>query len=205
MCVPSQLLFHAYAQTNYRKETSGIYNFSNIRYAAPPLGDLRFSAPVPPEWDRSKVQDGSVGRICPQATPLWLTEIEPDFVESQLSGRTFNGSANISDYTYDPPPQDPRTTEDCLFLDVLVPKKIFDKGHDRLREKAPVLVWIYGGGYTAGEKSAFNASGLMQRSMQDGRDGIVYVSLNYRVSNRYVFPANKLTFAAVRRIRLAGW
>lgn len=59
---------------------------------------------------------------------------------------------------------DPRTTEDCLFLDVLVPKKVFDKA--RNEKKVPVLVWIYGGGYTYGDKSADSASGLIRRSMR---------------------------------------
>lgn len=63
---------------------------------------------------------------------------------------------------------DPRTTEDCLFLDVLVPK-VFDKA--RNGTKVPVLVWIYGGGYTYGDKSADNASGLIRRSMRLGETG----------------------------------
>jgi len=48
-------------------------------------------------------------------------------------------------------------TEDCLFLDVQVPTSIYNnrgKGYG-----APVLVWIYGGGYTAGSKAGkFSAS-----------------------------------------------
>ncbi len=42
------------------------YNFSNIRYAEPPVGNLRFAAPVTPKPDRT-VQRGEVARICPQA------------------------------------------------------------------------------------------------------------------------------------------
>lgn len=40
-----------------------------------------------------------------------------------------------------PPAMDPRVTEDCLVLDVLVPKAVF---HEHAKSKgAPVLVWIY--------------------------------------------------------------
>ena len=49
---------------------------------------------------------------------------------------------------------------------------------------APVLVWIYGGGYTAGEKQGFgiyNPSGLLKSSQASGSDGVVYVALNYRL------------------------
>ena len=51
--------------------TGQFYNFSNIRYAAAPIGDLRFRAPELPTVNRSKVQSGLPDRICPQATPAW--------------------------------------------------------------------------------------------------------------------------------------
>lgn len=87
---------------------------------------------------------------------------------------------------------DPRTTEDCLFLDVVVPQKIFDRAKQHTdhgqhksfvpkHKLAPVLVWIYGGGYVGGEKSSNDPTGLIERSQVVG-DGVVYVALNYRVS-----------------------
>ena len=81
------------------------------------------------------------------------------------------------------PPQDPRTTEDCLFLDIVVPKSNFQKATNTSNNTcgAPVLVWIYGGGYTAGEKSAYNAAGLINASQVNDTDGIIFVSLNYRL------------------------
>ena len=45
------------------------YNFSNIRYAQPPTGHLRFSAPAAPTVRNSTVNDGQQGVICPQANP----------------------------------------------------------------------------------------------------------------------------------------
>jgi carboxylesterase type B len=96
---------------------------------------------------------------------------------------------------------DPRTSEDCLFLDVIVPTKIFNstKSHKKrgslenvnckpgklCKEKpagAPVLVWIYGGGYTGGDKtSSGNPAGLIASSLQNGSEGVVYVAMNYRL------------------------
>lgn len=165
------------------QDSTRLYNFSNIRYAAPPLGALRFRAPVPPEVNRTEVQKGDVGRICPKATTVWQNAIAPAFIYDYFSGQQFNGSTNVSSYPYQPTAPDPRTTEDCLFLDVVVPQRIFDDAQDspcapKKRELAPVLVWIYGGGYVFGEKSSNDPSGLIRRS----HDGIVYVALNYRVS-----------------------
>src|SRR5277367_224309 len=43
-----------------------IYKFQNIRFAAPPVGDLRWAKPAPPPT-QSGIVDGSVGNKCPQA------------------------------------------------------------------------------------------------------------------------------------------
>jgi carboxylesterase type B len=81
------------------------------------------------------------------------------------------------------PPASPLEREDCLFLDVIVPEVIFD---GKTRKKAPVAVWIYGGGFAFGKKGDDgNPAGLMARSQEldpEGR-GIIYVTLNYRVRN----------------------
>jgi carboxylesterase type B len=96
-----------------------------------------------------------------------------------LSGqREFNHSSfNTS---IPPTTIDPRTTEDCLFLDVVVPKKVFDNAGKG--KGAAVLVWIYGGGYTIGSKSGSgNPAGLIKRSLNHDAEGVIYVTLNYRL------------------------
>ncbi|KAG0161660.1 hypothetical protein PDIDSM_1174 [Penicillium digitatum] len=162
-----------------------LYNFSNIRYAAPPVGDLRFQAPTPPKQNREQIQNGSVGRMCPQAAPLWSADVQQPFLLSYFYNQSFSVSTNISSYEYKPAEQDPRTSEDCLFLDVVVPKKIFErtkaKGAASRKNLAPVLVWIFGGGYVEGDKSNTDPTGLIQRSRLGNKDGIVYVALNYRL------------------------
>ncbi|KAF1810853.1 acetylcholinesterase precursor [Eremomyces bilateralis CBS 781.70] len=152
--------------------TRQYYNFSNIRYAQPPIGEFRFAAPQPPKVDRKEVQKGDLGRICPQASPAWFatqTGFILDYLGIPIPPRNSSSVPSVS--------IDPRTTEDCLFLDVLVPKKAWDGRYGQ--KKAPVLVWIYGGGYTVGEKSSFLGSpvGLLERAEND----LVFVSMNYRV------------------------
>ena len=179
-------------QATSLNETTSLYSFSNIRYAAPPTGENRFRAPQPPAQNRSSVQVNSPDTVCPQANPLWAAN-SVDYITRYLMGeRVFNqsdfssaSSLNLSDtaslaglVSLIPKP-DPRTTEDCLFLDVVVPQQLFKK---KPKKGAPVLVWIYGGGYTAGSKTdSYNPAGLLTRSQVGEDDGVIYVSLNYRL------------------------
>ena len=141
----------------------------------------------------STINDGSLGRICPQANPVWIA-LAQEFLPAYLTGKPFNVSAAVAALSANStglPAIDPRTTEDCLFLDVAVPKTIFDERNST--SGASVLVWIYGGGYTAGEKSGFgmhNPAGLLKASQVSGSEGVIYVALNYRVS--VVFFINSL-------------
>ncbi|CAG7920385.1 unnamed protein product [Penicillium olsonii] len=157
----------------------GLYNFSNIRYAAPPLGDLRWKMPVAPETNRTHVQIGDIGRVCPGALPLWGL-LQAQWLSTYWQNATLGISPDLSSYPYQPLPPDGRTTEDCLFLDIIVPKAIFERESSENKSLAPVLVWIHGGGQVYGEKAENDPSGLIKRSM-DGNDGIVFVEINYRL------------------------
>jgi len=125
-----------------------LYSFQNIRYAQPPLGELRFTAPRPPTGRNPVVQDGSVDAICPQALPAW-SPIGNAFTAAYLAGRAFNFSAAIAALqasNASAPAPDPRTSEDCLFLDVIVPKPVFDAAQRYQRrggkkQGAAVIVW----------------------------------------------------------------
>ncbi|KAH0037396.1 carboxylesterase family protein-like protein, partial [Aureobasidium melanogenum] len=183
-CKPLPIVDLGYArqQASSFNVTGGYYNFSNIRYAAPPVGDLRFAAPQAPAVNRSEVQTGSVNRICPQANPAWdaiaaqwipeyLLDNKTNFSMSDFNLSTSSSNSSAATVT------DPSETEDCLFLDVMVPEAIFNSN-----EQHPVLVWIYGGGYTAGSKSGSgDPAGLLKRSQMDNSSGVIYVALNYRL------------------------
>ena len=60
-------------------------------------------------------------------------------------------------------------SEDCLYLNVWTPAKSSD-------ERIPVLVWIYGGGFSFGSTSTPTHNGEHL-----ARKGVVLVSINYRV------------------------
>ncbi|MGB7135094.1 MAG: carboxylesterase/lipase family protein [Acidobacteriaceae bacterium] len=65
--------------------------------------------------------------------------------------------------------RDPGPSEDCLTLNVWTPAK--DK-----KAKLPVMVWIYGGGFSAGATSEARQDGAHLATK-----GVVVVSMNYRL------------------------
>ena len=87
--------------------------------------------------NRSTVNTGSIGRVCPQANPAWEL-LAAQFLQEYLKGLPININTSVLSASRNTTIQlDPRTTEDCLFLDVLVPKPILDDVHRK--HGAPVL------------------------------------------------------------------
>ncbi|KAH6989796.1 Alpha/Beta hydrolase protein [Ilyonectria sp. MPI-CAGE-AT-0026] len=168
-------------------ETERTYNFSNIRYAQAPVGDLRFRAPVPLKGHSKHLNTGSVGSICPQPASLFSNPALVQWISAYIQGTMLDYDQLEQEYANRSSPassSDPRVTEDCLFLDVVVPKKIFDKRGTG--SGAPVLVWIHGGGYVVGEKTGFgryNPAGMIQASRDAGDDGFIFVAINYRLGS----------------------
>jgi para-nitrobenzyl esterase len=62
------------------------------------------------------------------------------------------------------------TSEDCLYLNIWAPSRSAGT------QPVPVVVWIYGGGFTIGSASMANYNGE-----QLAKKGVVYVALAYRV------------------------
>ncbi|KUJ08106.1 alpha/beta-hydrolase [Mollisia scopiformis] len=145
-------LGYALHQATVSSENSSYLTFPNIRYAAPPLGSLRFSVPHPPLYNRSAgIQNGAYGKICPQGTPIW------------------------SNATLATSPPGPTESEDCLFLDVTVSKTTFEKGG------AAVIIWLHGGGYIMRSKAVGGSPiGILDRSAEHA-EGAVFVAVNYRL------------------------
>lgn len=135
-----------------------VYAFKGIPFAAPPVGNLRWKAPQP---------------VVP-----WIGVKKCDaFGASPTQGVPAPFGPWSEEYLI---PKSP-ISEDCLYLNVWT-------GAKSSKEKRPVLVWIYGGGF---------ASGGTGVPIYDGeataKKGIVFVSVNYRVGILGFFAHPELT------------
>jgi carboxylesterase type B len=139
--------------------------FKNIRFAAPPVGQLRYAKPVPPAVNAT-LQTGAYGPACTQYVSL-----------SMLSGMGSVGSAlgsllgNVDLGALTSGAKE--TGEDCLFLDVYVPRKALEG-----KVKLPVVNWIYGGAYLLGSKEGrVDGAPLIRAS----GGNMIFIAANYRV------------------------
>nr|XP_048287137.1 acylcarnitine hydrolase-like [Myodes glareolus] len=116
----------------------GVYIFLGIPFAKPPLRELRFAPPEPPEpW--SGVRDGTT-------YPARCLQ-NPDAVNSESLAMTKQSVPSIS------------MSEDCLYLNIYTP------AHAHEGSKLPVMVWIHGGGLSRGLAS--NVDGSMLAAKED--------------------------------------
>ncbi len=121
----------------------GARRFLKIPYAKPPLGDLRWKAPV-------KNDPG--------------TGVRPESAVAVACARNANALGALS------------TNEDCLYLNLWAP--------EHAPAKAPVMIWIHGGGNFAG--SAGDKVPTTMQLWYDGKlfaskHGVVVVTANYRL------------------------
>jgi para-nitrobenzyl esterase len=122
--------------------------FRGIPYAAPPIGRLRWQPPAPVRaWQRPRAAQAFAAR-CMQR-PLF------------------------DDMVF----RSPGPSEDCLYLNVWTSAPVQAGGRPPARHAAmPVLVYIHGGGFVAGDGSELRYDGAAL-----ARDGIVTVTLNHRL------------------------
>lgn len=139
--------------------------FKNIRFAAPPVGQLRYAKTAPPAVNET-LQTGAYGPACPQYVPL-----------SVLSGMGSIGSALgglLGDVDLGALASGAKETgEDCLFLDVYVPSKALEG-----KVKVPIVNWIYGGAYLMGSKEGrYDGTPFIRAT----GGNVIFIAANYRV------------------------
>ncbi|EJD02497.1 esterase 1 [Fomitiporia mediterranea MF3/22] len=124
--------------------------FGGIPFAEPPTGDLRFAPPVV--------------KLDPGVPSLNATQ----FGVACAQGLGFGENASSIDSL--------PMSEDCLTLNVLRPsdQNTTEGG------LVPVLVWVYGGGFSNGAALLYNGSAIVAQSVQRGSP-VIYVNVNYRL------------------------
>jgi para-nitrobenzyl esterase len=115
----------------------------------------------------------------PQAVTPWTTE--------RVADKFGNDCMQATGPT---PPANP-VSEDCLYLNVWRPTQAAGP--------LPVMVWIYGGGYVSGRSSDIRYDGA-----RFAKQGVVLVSLNYRVGRFGFFAHPALSAAAAQTAEPLG-
>ena len=137
-------------------EEGGVARFKGVPFAKPPIGALRWTAPVKPDAWAGERDATKFSLPCPQ----------PVTADGKPNGGGVTGA-------YD---------EDCLYLNVWAPAKA---------KNAPVMVWLYGGAsfLGAGHLGSYDGSAF-------ARDGVIVVTINYRLGSLGMFAHPALTKAA---------
>ncbi|XP_072317470.1 cholinesterase-like [Eucyclogobius newberryi] len=125
--------------------------FLGIPYAKPPLGPLRFRPPQPAEKWNKNLEAFSYPNSC-----------------YQLPDNTFPGFLGSEIWNPNTP-----VSEDCLYLNVWSPHV----NRSEPQPLVPVMVWIYGGGFSSGTSSLPLYNGLFLSKSEN----VVVVSMNYRL------------------------
>ena len=146
--------------------------FKGIPFAAPPLGENRWKAPEPvAKWDGVRKAD-AFGAPCAAGAPA--------AGRGGGGGRGAAAAPGAAAQTPAAPPREPARAEDCLYLNVWT-------SANSPNDKRPVMVWIYGGGFTGG------SGGL---AWYDGENlaakGPVIVTFNYRLGSLGFFAHPEL-------------
>jgi para-nitrobenzyl esterase len=139
--------------------------FKGIPFAAPPLGENRWRAPQPAaKWEGVKKAD-AFGAPCIAGAPAQGR----GGARGGAGGGAGGGAAQAAAPAQAAPAREPARSEDCLYANVWT-------SANNANDRRPVMVWIYGGGFTGG------SGGL---AWYDGENlaakGPVIVTFNYRL------------------------
>ncbi|XP_065216331.1 juvenile hormone esterase-like [Planococcus citri] len=122
------------------RNNSEYYGFLGIPFAKPPVGDLRFEPPQPPEaWNG--VRDATLP--------------PPICIQKEI-------------FTYDDHLREIVGQEDCLYLNLFVPKA-------KKMHPLPVMVYMHGGGFVVGGADFYEATYFMDHD-------VIIIVIQYRLN-----------------------
>lgn len=123
--------------------------YKGVPYAKPPVGDLRWRAPEKPD--------------------AWEGVLNADtFPPMAIQGPQEEGSFYHKEF-YNVPEFMPGQSEDCLYLNLWIPKQKDEKPY-------PVAIWYHGGAFISGFSSELEFDGEAY-----ARRGVILVTVGYRL------------------------
>lgn len=140
----------------------GVMEFLGVRYAQPPLGPLRFQAPVKPSVWEGEQTATAYGQPAVQMRAGAGAAAYPPLVQAAMT-EAFAPPANVN----------PAGEEDCLVLNVYTKATGPEAGATR-----PVMVWLHGGGFSYGQAGLNIYRGHNLAKNHD----VVFVGVNHRLN-----------------------
>ncbi|KAH9919460.1 alpha/beta-hydrolase [Epithele typhae] len=157
--------------------TGNVTSFLGIPFARlRTVGDLRLRLPVPVEHYSGTINATQTAAQCIQLVPFPRQD-EPAEMQQLMNAYATAFSVPLPE------------SEDCLTVDVQVP------AGTKPGQKLPVVVMIFGGGFTIGSSAANPGNAFIARSVELG-EPIIYVAMNHRL--------HALGFLAGQEVKDAG-
>ena len=140
----------------------GVLEFLGVRYAQPPVGQLRFQAPVKPSMLAVEQAAASYGQAAVQMRSGAGAAAYPPLVQAAMTEAFKPPEGNKAE-----------GDEDCLMLNVYAQKTGAEAGATR-----PVMVWLHGGGFSYGQAGLNIYRGHNLAKNHD----VVFVGVNHRLN-----------------------
>lgn len=138
-----------------------VHVFYGVPFAKPPIGPLRFRKPQPVDPWHGILDATTLPNCCYQEKYEYFPGFEGEAM--------WNPNTNIS--------------EDCLYLNIWVPQRVrlrhqgADPPVGTEKHGAPILVWIYGGGYMSGTATL----DVYEADIMAASSNTIVASMQYRV------------------------
>ena len=168
--------------------------FYGIPYARPPVGDLRFKPPVPATPWKGERSAKYLPNSCLQVEDAvgggrgwgggWGGGLGGLGGGSGGNGTLWLGRPHREELLLSPPT---RVREDCLYLNVWVPRKNKNKNTN---DSLSTLVWLHGGRFVSGSGSSPLTDGAYLAAKHD----VIIVSVNYRLGVAGFFYTGRRRF-----------
>lgn len=139
-----------------------VYEFLGVRYAQPPVGPLRFQAPVKPSVWKDEQPASTYGQPAVQMRSGAGAAAYPPVVQGAMT-EAFAPPQNVK----------AEGDEDCLSLNVYTRATGAEAGATR-----PVMVWLHGGGFSYGQAGLNIYRGHNLAKNHD----VVFVGVNHRLN-----------------------